>query len=103
MAYLRFCVLVMFVAAAGCGGGLESTKLESPAQPGVSMVKSALESVAETGVLGSEMMSVQQGLEDMKSTDAEKAEKVSAAVGELSAATSAEARKAKAREILGML
>ena len=67
------------------------------------MIKSALEDVAETGELGSGMMNVEQGLEAMKSNDAEKAAKVSAAVDQLNSASTANARKAKAKEILEML
>jgi len=102
MVFMRCFVLVVLVAVIGCGGG-GGTAVDPLPEPGVSMVRSGLDGVAQTGQLDSGMMSVQDGIEKLSSTDSEKAEKVRKGVEELKKLPDPESRKAKAKEILGQL
>lgn len=101
MVLMRFLVLVTLLAVLGCAS--ESVTVDAPPPSEATMIKDALTSVVETGELGSGMMMVRDGLEKMKSTDPEKAEKVGQAVEELNGLSDPAKRKAKAEEIIGLL
>jgi uncharacterized protein YmfQ (DUF2313 family) len=63
------------------------------------MAKSALESIAASGELGSAVQELQMQLEAMKETDPAKAEELLSDYNELVGLSDAEAVKAKAKEM----
>ncbi len=98
----RFSFLPIFLAmVVGCGP--QSVPVEQPSQAPQEAVVRNLEMVAESGQLGSEMMEIQQSLEEMKATDSETATELLADLEEMESMTDPAAVKAKANEMLGKL
>ena len=93
-------VLVVSFSAMGCGDG---PPVVVPVPPSVESIKKNLESVAESGSIGSEMMAIDNELAKLAVDDAEKAATVKAMFEQLKAAKSPAAVKAKAKEILSKL
>jgi len=71
--------------------------------PGSPPVKAALEQIATTGEMGSGMMEVEQGLNDLKKTDAAKADKLLKEFAELQTASDPETVKTKAKAMADQL
>ncbi len=99
-------LVALFVAAMviGCsqGGGSSAKKVSaSDAEKGV---KGILESVAESGKLGSAMMPMSGYIESIRKADPAKGDALAKDIGELGKVTSdPEKVKAKAKEILAKL
>lgn len=95
--------LVMALAASWIGCNRNSAPSGPPA-PSTAAAKAALLGVAESGQIGSGMMPVHDYVENLKATDAKKAEELSKEMqqlGKLSATP--DALKAKAKEIADKL
>lgn len=71
--------------------------------PGPPPVKAALEQIANTGEMGSGMMEVEQGLNELKKTDAAKADKLLKEYSELQLAKDPADVKAKAKAMADQL
>jgi hypothetical protein len=98
----RFSFLPIFLAmVVGCGP--QSVPVEQPSQAQQEAVVRNLEMVAESGQLGSEMMEIQQSLEEMKATDSETATELLADLEEMESMTDPAGVKAKANEMLDKL
>ena len=66
-------------------------------------VKAALEHIANTGEMGSGMMEVENGLNELKKTDAAKADKLLKEFADLQAAKDPETVKSKAKAMADQL
>lgn len=99
MWFARILFVLSVVAIFGCDSGstLPVNDQEAPDQ-----VKQALQSVADTGEIDSGLMVVQEQLEEMKATDAAKAEELLKDLEELMG-LSGDAAKTKATEMIGKL
>ena len=100
---MRFaCVLTLLfvVCLVGCGPS-ETTKKVTPPDAQTN-IKSALQNVVDTGQIDSGLMLVEEGLVEMKATDAAKAEELQKDLEELQG-LSGDAAKTKAKEMLGKL
>lgn len=100
---LFFVSLVLF--AAGCGARtFESVTVEPlPTIPPAQKAKTLLEEVAKTGQLGSGAEEIKMTLEELKKTDAAKADLLLKDMQQLEAARDPNAAMAKAREMAGKL
>lgn len=86
----------------GCGEG-STPVAEQPAGTTVSdLIKRDLQMVADSGRLGSEMMSIQNNLEKLKVEEPAKAEKLEADLEELRKASGSKV-KAKAQQMIDQL
>ncbi|GAB6185536.1 hypothetical protein [Thermopirellula anaerolimosa] len=93
---------LLLTALIGCGPSTPSTKVEAP-DPNQE-VRSALQQVADTGVVDSGLMVVRERLEAMKETDAAKAQTLLQDLSQLESMTgNPNQAKAKAQEMLGKL
>ncbi|GAB4136489.1 MAG: hypothetical protein Kow0040_22550 [Thermogutta sp.] len=93
---------LLLTALIGCGPSTPSTKVETP-DPNQE-VRSALQQVADTGVVDSGLMVVRERLEAMKETDAAKAQTLLQDLSQLESMTgNPNQAKAKAQEMLGKL
>jgi len=91
--------------ALGCTSEASKTQPVQPPQISpVDAIRSALQSVAQSGQLGSEGLSIQENIQKLRATDAAKADALAADYQELEAAGADAAKvKAKAQEMLGKL
>lgn len=103
MMWFRIVALgALALVLSGCGSGTPSTRVEEP--PAQDQIRSALEHVANTGVVDSGLMLVREKLEEMKSSDAAKAEALLKDLAQLEKMGNQPAQaKAKAQEMLGKL
>ncbi len=99
MWFIRLLFVLTFVTMIGCGGE-QSTPVQEAAP--TDQVKSALQNVAESGMIDSGIMTAREQLEGMKATDAAKAEGLLKDLDELEG-LSAGAAKKKATEMIGKL
>ena len=100
----RFFVLLGMVVLLGCGP--ESTATggpESEADGLVDSVKSALQDVADTGQIGEGFGEARGMTDELKETDPERGNKLSADLDALEALATPDERKAKAQEIVDSL
>lgn len=98
---LRISLLSLAVAVVGCGPG--STPVEE--EPGSStedLIRQDLQNAAETGQLGSEMMSIQNELEKLKQENPELAQELSEDLNELEGMQGSQA-KSKAQSMIDKL
>lgn len=95
----RFCVVMGLLVMLGCGNGETVQSVTPP----TNQAKQVLESVAQTGILDSGMVIVQEELEAMKATDAAKAEALLKDLDQLQKMSDAPRIKAKAKEMAGKL
>lgn len=98
---LRISLLSLAVAVIGCGPG--STPVEE--EPGLStkdLIRQDLQNTAETGQLGSEMMSIQNELEKLKQENPELAQELSEDLNELEGMQGSQA-KSKAQAMIDKL
>lgn len=93
MAYLRILMLLAVVAFIGCQAN-ESEQVEVQTTPAAEAAKAALNEVAESGQLGSGMMTVRESMEQLEEGKALLPE-----LDALEAMTDPEQIKAKAKEI----
>ena len=100
-------ILLLFVmTCVGCGGGDaggEDTAAETNNITSTADMKSALESIAQTGEMGSAAMGFRDTLEGLKQSDAAKADKLLADLDKLEAASSPAATKKIAKQMADQL
>src|SRR5262245_37523700 len=96
---LLVCILV--VGGASCGP--KSIDVAPPDIGPAEAIKKDLQSVASSGSLGSEMRSIEQNLEKMKSTDAAKADALRKDLEALYKTTGADQIKSKANAMIKKL
>ena len=95
-------LMLVVASLAGCGGaGDAPVNVTPPAS--TEQLKAALNDVAQSGQLGSGGMVIEQEIETIRATDAAKADMLQKGYDELKAATSPEAAKAKAQELMSKL
>lgn len=105
----RLAVLLLLVVAlglaAGCGGstGPAPQKVQPVQVEPTEAIRSALQSIAQSGQVGSEGLTIQENIEKLRSTDAAKADVLAKDYQELQATTDPAKVKAKAAEMLGKL
>jgi hypothetical protein len=93
--WLKRCLVVLGLSVVlGCGG----ERVQS-VEPPKNRSKTVLESVAQTGILNSGIMVVKEELEQMKATDAAKAEGLLKDLDQLEKMNDAARIKAKAKEM----
>ncbi|MFW6171881.1 MAG: hypothetical protein ACODAD_15450 [Planctomycetota bacterium] len=97
---VRWAILFMVAAAIGCQQGSES--VEDPGLSRKELITEDLRLVVENEQMGSEMMSIQNNLETLKSTDAALAEELLEDLEELEG-MSGSAAKSKANEMIAKL
>lgn len=100
MAFARAIMLLLVACLVGCGPSETTQKVEQPAAQ--DQIKTTLQNVADTGEVDSGLMVVRDGLEEMKATDAAKAEELLKDLDELEQ-SSGEDAKTKAQAMLGKL
>ncbi len=100
MWFIRSLLVLGALAVIGCGGGETSTSVEPPGQE---QIKPALETVAETGVIDSGLMTVREEAEAMKETDAAKADELLKDLDELESLSDPAEVKAKAQQMIDKL
>jgi hypothetical protein len=104
MDFLRASLVLMSLFLMGCGGGPAPVAVQPPATPAAAeAAKSALQTVADTGELGSGLETLRTALEELKQSDSEKATALLADLDALEASSSPDAAKSKAKEMLGKL
>jgi hypothetical protein len=91
-----------FVVLVGCGPRAQVTGSAQETAP-AETVKTTLEQLAKTGQVGSEAAIMMQALEEMKATDAAKAEALLKDADQLMSLPGPAAVKAKAKEMLATL
>lgn len=94
--------LVCCGLASGCGYGTVDVQTES-VQPAGASAKKMLESIAQSGELTSEVMSIQEELEKLKSTDEAKATALLSDLTALQALNNPQQIKQKAKEMADKL
>ncbi|MCS7237786.1 MAG: hypothetical protein NZ899_05880 [Thermoguttaceae bacterium] len=102
--------LLLLVAAAigfvgGCGGstGPGAQKVQPVQVQPTDAMRSALESIAQSGQVGSEGLTIQENIEKLRASDASKADQLAKDYQELQATTDPAKVKAKAAEMLKKL
>jgi hypothetical protein len=102
--YFSRCTLlaVVFAALVGCGSvGDTPTAVTPPAS--TDSIKAALNDVVQTGQLGSGGMTLEQEIENLRASDAAKADALKSDYEQLKGMTDPARAKAKAQEMLGKL
>ena len=102
MSFFKFLVLLAAVAMVGCSGGRGGVSVE-PSAAAPSEAKTLLEEMAESGEVGSAVMVIRESLEQLKQTDAAKADGLLSDLDELESMSDLEAVKAKAKEMADKL
>ena len=95
------CVALVALTFSGCGPG--STEVQPIAVSPKDMLKANLQSPAETGTLGSEMVVIEENIEKLAAEDAAKADVLRADLEELKKANNPSKVKSKAKEMIGKL
>jgi hypothetical protein len=103
MYLFRGFILAVAVAVIGCSGET-AVKVQAPAAPtGTAAAKAVLQEIAQSGQLGSGVMQLREGLEQLKQTDAAKGDALLADLKELEATSDPEQVKAKAQAMADKL
>ncbi|MFO7907790.1 MAG: hypothetical protein ACQESR_02870 [Planctomycetota bacterium] len=97
---VRLSIMLFVVAAIGCQAGSEP--VEDPELSRKDLIKQDLQIVVDNAQLGSEMMSIKNNLESLKSTDAALAEELLEDLEKLES-LSGSATKSKAEEMIAKL
>jgi len=98
MEVLRMCFVLVALVMVGCGGGPAPIAVDPPATPAAAeTAKSVLQTVADTGELGSGAEGLRTAIQELNKPD------LLADVDALESASDPEAAKAKAKEMLGKL
>jgi hypothetical protein len=93
---------VAIAAVAGCSSVTDTPVTVTP-PASTDQIKAVLNDVAQSGELGSGGMTLEQQIENIRPTDAAKADALKKGYEELKAATDPAKRKAKAQEMLSKL
>ncbi len=101
MWWTRLIVVLGVVAVVGCQDGTTSKSVEPPSA--TDQIKPTLETVAESGVLDSGIMTVEEGLQEMKATDPAKAEELLKDLEELQGMQDPAQIKEKAQAMISKL
>jgi hypothetical protein len=98
-------LLAASVLVVGCSGGTGPgpQKVTPPQVQPADAIRSALQSVAQSGQLGSEGLTIQENIEKLRATDSAKAEALAKDYQELEKLSDPAKVKAKAEEMLGKL
>ena len=99
----RLLAAVLLAGVVGCGGSVRVESVTPPSITPKQAIKSALEPVAQSGQVGSEIGAVMQQIEALKATDAATAAALEEDVRSLMSMGPGEAAKAKAKQILSKL
>lgn len=91
------------VFAIGCGPSSTEVPEQDPGLTTSDLIKQDLQMVVDNGQLGSEMMSIKNNLEKLKSDDAAKAEELLTDLEELESLGSGPRVKSKAKEMIDKL
>ncbi len=102
MFHWKYLTPLAFVVLVGCGPRPQATGSAEETLP-AQTVRTTLEQLAETGQIGSEVWIMMAALEEMKATDAAKAEALLKDADQLMSAPGPDAVKAKAKEMLAKL
>ena len=94
---------VLLAGVLGCGSSIREESVTPPSITPKQAIKSALEPVAQSGQVGSEIGAVMQQIEALKATDAATATALENDARALMSMGSGDAAKAKAKEMLGKL
>ena len=94
-------LFLLSVLVAGCGPG--STEVQQVAVPSSDILKASLKGPAETGQLGSEMITIEETIAKMQTEKTANAEALAKDLEALKAANTPAKVKAKATEMLGKL
>lgn len=94
--------VLVALSLAGCGDAGDAPVNVTP-PTSTEQLKAALNDVVQSGQLGSGGMTIEQEIEKIRATDAAKADTLKKGYDELKAATSPEAAKAKAQEMISKL
>lgn len=97
---LRVSVVCITLLSIGCGPS--STPVEAPETTTIDLIRKDLQPAAETGQLGSEMMSIQGNLDKLADEDPAKAAELREDLEELQGLSGSRA-KAKANQMIGKL
>lgn len=109
---MRTCLLMLFLLTCsfvwtGCGSSADSTEEQAAAErnnvTSTDDMKASLETIAQTGEMGSAAMGFRETLEEMKKTDATKADKLLADLDKLEASSTPAQTKKIAKEMIGKL
>lgn len=101
-------LLLLILSIMGCGGATNDTAGDSDGSAtnnitSTADMKTALESIAKTGEMGSAAMGFRETLEGLKQSDAAKADKLLADLDKLEAASSPAAVKKIAKQMVDKL
>jgi len=99
----RLLAAVLLAGVVGCGGSVRVESVTPPSITPKQAIKSALEPVAQSGQVGSEIGAVMQQIEALKATDAATAAALEADARSLMSMGPGEAAKAKAKQMLSKL
>jgi hypothetical protein len=97
------CVALFFAAAVGCGAVTDDDPVDVTPPSTTEKLKASLNDVAQTGQMGSGMMTIEQEIEKLRATDAAKADALKADYEQLKTMNNPAQAKAKAQEMLGKL
>lgn len=104
MGVLRLWMLVFCVAlVVGCSRERPAVPVKQAASPAAEAVKSGLKEIADSGQIGSGMLTIRENLEKLKSTDPAKADALLKELDKLSAMSDPGAIRAKAKQMMDQL
>jgi len=87
----------------GCSGRSAPIPVTPPQQTSAAAAKAALKEIADSGQVGSQLMTVRENVEKLKGSDPAKADALLKEVDELGAARTPDAVKAKAKAMMDKL
>jgi hypothetical protein len=96
-------VLLVALTLAGCSGQVAPVQVTPTKPSAMEIGKSLLEQVAETGEIGSGLDEFKMALEELKQTDAAKAQELLDGVAKLESAGGGDAAKAQAKALMEKL
>ncbi|QDV19730.1 hypothetical protein Pan153_43980 [Gimesia panareensis] len=100
-------LLMLTFICVGCGADTDSASEQAAAErndvTSTDAMKTSLESIAQTGEMGSAAMGFRETLEDLKKTDAAKADQLLSDLDKLEAASTPATTKKIAKEMAGKL
>ncbi len=99
----KLLTVVLLAGVVGCGGSVRTESVTPPSITPKEAIKSALEQVAQSGQVGSEIGAVMQHIEALKATDATTAGALESDARALMSMAPGEPAKAKAKQMLSKL
>ena len=104
MCFVRLMVVFLVVGLlGGCGGRSGGVSVKTPQQSPAEAAKVALKDMADTGRVGSQVMTVRDNLEKIKTSEPEKATALLKDLNELSGTSNPAAVKTKAKAMMEKL